>query len=66
VGDKVQKLGHFGLEGEGLLAHRCGVVSKNGGCLMGAGAGRPDDLQLWAMRLHFKATAVDLGLRCAS
>jgi len=33
---------------------------------MGAGAGRPDDLQLWAMRLHFKATAVDLGLRCAS
>jgi len=38
----VQKLGYFGLEGKGLLAHRCGVVSINGGSLMGVGAGRPD------------------------
>jgi hypothetical protein len=33
---------------------------------MGAGAGRPDSLQFWAMRLRFKAPVVDLGLRCAS
>jgi len=66
VGDKVQKLGYFGLEGKGLLAHRCGVVSINGGCLRGAGAGLPDNPQLWAMRHHFKVPAVCLGVRCAS
>lgn len=29
MGNQVQKLGHFGLEGEGLLGHRKWVVSKN-------------------------------------
>ena len=33
---------------------------------MGAGAGRPDNLQLWAMRLGFKVPAAHPGVRCAS
>ena len=62
MGDKVQKLGYFGLEGKGLLAHRCVVVSINGGSLLGVGAGRPGNLQLWAIRLHFKAPAAHPGV----